>query len=92
MAKEVLVEAMETGVSASDIVSKKGLSQISDAGKLEEMAALVLARNEKSVNDYKSGKKNALAFLVGQVMKETGGAANPVMVNEILKKRMGNDH
>jgi aspartyl-tRNA(Asn)/glutamyl-tRNA(Gln) amidotransferase subunit B len=89
MAKDVLSEALETKASPADIVAKKGLAQISDAGKLEEIVAGVIARNEKSVNDYKAGKKNALGFLVGQIMKETGGAANPALVNEILKKNLG---
>lgn len=89
MAKEVLGEAMETGVEPADIVSKKGLAQISDAGTLEGIVKAVLARNEKSVGDYKLGRKNALAFLVGQIMKETKGAANPAVVNEILKRELG---
>jgi len=49
----------------------------------------VLAKNERSVNDYKGGKKTAITFLVGQVMKQTQGKANPAMVNEILKKHLG---
>jgi aspartyl-tRNA(Asn)/glutamyl-tRNA(Gln) amidotransferase subunit B len=89
MAKEVLNDAMDTGAEPADIVAKKGLAQISDAGKLEEIVKAVLARNEKSVSDYKAGKKNALAFLVGQIMKETKGAANPAVVNEILKRDLG---
>lgn len=89
MAKEVLNDAMDTGAEPADIVAKKGLAQISDAGKLEEIVKAILARNEKSVSDYKAGKKNALAFLVGQIMKETKGAANPAVVNEILKRDLG---
>lgn len=89
MAKDVLAEAIKTKMSPKEIVSKKGLSQISDARKLEKIVKLVLSGNEKSVNDYKLGKKNALAHLVGQVMRQTNGAANPAMVNEILKKNLG---
>jgi aspartyl-tRNA(Asn)/glutamyl-tRNA(Gln) amidotransferase subunit B len=89
MAKEILAEAIKTRVSPGEIVAKKGLSQIIDSGKLEEVVALVISRNEKSVNDYKLGKKNALGYLVGQIMKETKGAANPEMVNQILKKKLG---
>jgi aspartyl-tRNA(Asn)/glutamyl-tRNA(Gln) amidotransferase subunit B len=89
MAKEVLAEALETKAAPADIVAKKGLAQISDAAKIEEVVRTVLAKNEKSANDYKSGKKNALAFLIGQVMKETKGAANPAVVNEILRKNLG---
>jgi aspartyl-tRNA(Asn)/glutamyl-tRNA(Gln) amidotransferase subunit B len=89
MAKDVLGEALETGAQPADIVAKKGLAQISDTGTLEGIVKAVLARNEKSVSDYKSGKKNALAFLVGQIMKETKGSANPAVVNEILKRDLG---
>lgn len=86
IAKEVLSEAIETGASPQEIVEKRGLSQISDTGMLEEVARAVLAREEKTVNDYKGGKSNAFTFLVGQVMKETKGKANPKLVNGILKK------
>ena len=89
MAKDVLSEAIETGSSPQDIVKKKNLSQISDAGQLETAVKAVLAREQKSVSDYKAGKKNALTFLMGQVMKETKGKANPSVVNEILKKTLG---
>ena len=89
MAKEILSEAIETGSSPQEIVKKKNLSQISDAGQLEVAVRAVLAREEKSVNDYKGGKKNALTFLMGQIMKETKGKANPAIVSEILKKALG---
>ncbi len=89
MAKEVLTESLETGANPADVVVKKGLSQISDTGKLDEIVKSVLAKNEKSVADYKSGKKNALGYLVGQIMRETKGAANPSIVNELLKKNLG---
>ena len=51
----------------------------------------VLAKNEKSVNDYKGGKKTAVTFLIGQVMKQTKGKANPAMVNDMLKKHLGEE-
>jgi len=89
MAKEILLEAIETKHKPEDIVKEKGLSQISDAGQLEEIVKTILNKNQKSVNDYKSGKKNALTFLVGQIMKETKGKANPSIVNEILRKSLG---
>lgn len=89
MAKDVLVEMAETKKSASEIVKSRGLSQISDRGKIEDVAKGVLAKNGKSVADYKNGKKNALTFLIGQVMRETKGAANPAIVNEILKDLLG---
>jgi aspartyl-tRNA(Asn)/glutamyl-tRNA(Gln) amidotransferase subunit B len=89
MAKEILVDAIETKMSPGDIVAKKGLSQISDTGKIEEIVKMVVRREAKSVGDYKGGKKAAMSFLVGQVMKESRGKANPAMVNAILKKALG---
>jgi aspartyl-tRNA(Asn)/glutamyl-tRNA(Gln) amidotransferase subunit B len=89
IAKEVLNDAIETKKDPEEIVRLKGLTQISDGGQIETAVAAVLAKNEKSVKDYKDGKKNALTFLVGQVMKETKGKANPALVNEILKKKLG---
>ncbi|MDD5436500.1 MAG: Asp-tRNA(Asn)/Glu-tRNA(Gln) amidotransferase subunit GatB [Candidatus Omnitrophica bacterium] len=89
MAKEVLAEAIETRIAPEEIVQKKGLSQISDAGAIESVVQGVLKKEAKTVSDYKSGKKAAFAFLVGQVMKETKGKANPAVVNEILKKSLG---
>ena len=88
MAKDILIEAMETKRPPAEIVKQKGLVQISDKAELERIVAGIMEREAKSVSDYKSGKKNALAFLVGQVMRETKGKANPAMVNEMLKKRL----
>jgi len=86
MAKDVLLEAMDTGIDPKVIVEKRGLSQVNDRGEIEAVVKSVVAGNEKSVNDYKAGKTNALTFLVGQVMKSTKGKANPAIVNDILKK------
>jgi len=89
IAKDVLVEMIETKRKAGEIVSSKGLSQISDKDEIGQAVKDVLARNEKSVNDYKGGKKTAITFLIGQVMKQTRGKANPAMVNDMLKKHLG---
>jgi aspartyl-tRNA(Asn)/glutamyl-tRNA(Gln) amidotransferase subunit B len=89
IAKDVLKEAIETKKAPEEIVESKGLTQISDSAEIEGVVKSVLAKNEKSVSDYKSGKKNALGFLVGQIMKETRGKANPAVVNELLKKNLG---
>ncbi len=89
MAKDVLSEAMETGKAPQDIVKDKGLSQISDEAQIEEVVKRVIALEAKTVIDYKAGKKAALAFLVGRVMKDTKGKANPSVVNAILIKNLG---
>ena len=89
IAKDVLAEMVDTKGAAAEIVGSKKLSQISDKEKIGDVIKDVLSRNEKSVNDYKSGKKNALTFLVGQIMRQTKGQANPAVVNELLKKHLG---
>ncbi len=88
IAKEVLPLMFETGQSADTIVQEKGMSQVTDAGEIEAIADKVIAANEKSVSDFKAGKKAALGFLVGQIMKESKGKANPKIVNEILTKKL----
>jgi len=88
MAKEILRESGEKKKSPLEIVEARGLRQISDQSELEAIAQKVINENEKSVGDYRSGKKNALMFLVGQVMRHTKGKANPAMVNDVLKKKM----
>lgn len=88
-AQTVLEEMYRGGDNdPSHIIERKNLAQVSDAGELDSMVDAVLAANQKSVDDYKAGKQNALQFLMGQVMKETGGKANPQMVIEILRKKL----
>ena len=88
IAKQVFPEMWETGKAAAAIVEEKGLVQISDTGALEELAAKVIAANPQSVEDFKAGKKKAVGFLMGQIMKETKGQANPQVVNGILTKKL----
>ena len=88
IAKQVFPEMWETGKAAATIVEEKGLVQISDTGALEELAAKVIAANPQSVEDFKAGKKKAVGFLMGQIMKETKGQANPQVVNGILTKKL----
>ncbi|MGB9866465.1 MAG: Asp-tRNA(Asn)/Glu-tRNA(Gln) amidotransferase subunit GatB [Bacillota bacterium] len=88
IAKEVFEEMFETGEHPSSIVKKRDLVQISDETTLEAIVSRVVAENPKVVNDYLSGKKQALAFLVGQVMKATKGKANPAMVNKLLQEKL----
>ena len=87
-AKSVLEEMFRTGRTAAEIVAAKGLTQVSDASVLEKILDEVLAKNRAQVAQYKSGKQQVLGFLVGQIMKESGGKANPGKVNELLKRRL----
>ncbi|HHZ16016.1 MAG TPA: Asp-tRNA(Asn)/Glu-tRNA(Gln) amidotransferase subunit GatB [Clostridia bacterium] len=88
MAKVVFEELFNTGKEPETIVKEKGMVQISDTGALEEIVMKVLAANPQSVADYQAGKEKAIGFLVGQVMKETKGQANPGIVNQLLKKKL----
>jgi aspartyl-tRNA(Asn)/glutamyl-tRNA(Gln) amidotransferase subunit B len=76
----------ETGRDPEEIAKEKGFVIVSDVGQLEEMCKKVIAANQKSVDDFKSGKKPAFFFMVGQVMKETKGQANAQTVTEIMEK------
>ena len=88
--KQILVEDMITkGEKASEIVERKGLSQISDEGAIREIVQKIVDANPAQVEAYKNGKTNLLGFFVGQVMKETKGRANPKSVNEILRSIIG---
>ncbi len=87
-AQTVLEEMYKTGGDPSQIIEKKGLSQVSDKDDLTVVIQEIIDKNEKSVQDYKSGKENALQFLMGQVMKVTKGKANPEMTKEILKEKI----
>ena len=89
IAKEVFSEMIQTGKEPQKIIEEKGMAQISDEGLIESVIDKVIAGNPGVIEDYKKGKKNALAFLVGQVMKETKGKANPKIVNEMLVKKVG---
>jgi aspartyl-tRNA(Asn)/glutamyl-tRNA(Gln) amidotransferase subunit B len=89
IAKDVLEEVFVSGNPPSDVVRDKGLLQISDEGDLERAVAGAIAANRQSVEDFRDGKERALQFLVGQVMKETKGRANPGKVNDILRKQLG---
>lgn len=88
IAKQVFEEMFNTGKGADEIIKEQNLVQISDSSQLEEIIDGVMERNPKSVEDFRGGKEQALGFLVGQVMKETKGKANPQTVNEILRKKL----
>ena len=84
IAKQVFEDMFETGENAKDIVEKKGLVQMSDEGAIKEIVQKVVDANPQSIIDYKAGKDRAIGFLVGQIMKETKGKANPQIVNKLL--------
>ncbi|MCX5715662.1 MAG: Asp-tRNA(Asn)/Glu-tRNA(Gln) amidotransferase subunit GatB [Candidatus Omnitrophica bacterium] len=88
MAKEVLKEAVEKGKNPAEIVKSKGLSQITDEAAISAAVEKAIAANQSVVADFKSGKDAALTFLVGQIMKETKGRANPKLAGELLRKRL----
>jgi len=89
MAKDVFAEMVDSGESPSKIVEKKGLKQITDTSALEALIDDILAKNPQEVARYREGKKNLLGFFVGEVMKATKGQANPKLVNELLRKKLG---
>jgi aspartyl-tRNA(Asn)/glutamyl-tRNA(Gln) amidotransferase subunit B len=89
IAKDVFEIMVETGKDAAAIVEEKGLKQVTDTGAIEKAVDEVLAANADKVAQVKGGKPQLAGWFVGQIMKATGGKANPGMVNEILKKKLG---
>lgn len=89
IAKNVFMEMLDTGAEASAIVSKKGLEQVSDTAAIEAAIDNLLAKETENMARYKSGKANVFGFFVGEVMKAMKGKANPKIVNEILKRKLG---
>ena len=83
-AKEVHVAVENTDRMPRQIVEERGMKVVSDSGSLEPICADVLAKNPAQVQQYRSGKKGLLGYLVGQVMKASGGSADPKLVNQIL--------
>ena len=89
VAREIFPEVYSSGKSPEQVVQAKGLTQVSDEGALDTMIEEVLVKCPAQVVQFKEGKQQVLGFLVGQVMKASGGKANPGKVNELLKKRLG---
>ena len=87
VAREIFPELYRSGKTPEQIVQEKGLTQVSDEGALDKIIDEVLAKNPAQVAQFKEGKQQVLGFLVGQVMKASGGKANPGKVNELLKKK-----
>ncbi|MFC5648707.1 Asp-tRNA(Asn)/Glu-tRNA(Gln) amidotransferase subunit GatB [Paenibacillus solisilvae] len=88
IAKTVFKEMLESGKRPQQIVEEQGLVQISDEGAIAEVVDRIVSANPQSVEDFKAGKEKAIGFLVGQVMKETKGKANPALVNKLLLERL----
>ncbi len=89
LAKLVFEKMLETGDGAGVIVERDGLKQTSDSGVIEAAVDAVLAANADKVDQYRGGKQALFGFFVGQVMKAMGGKANPQMVNDVLRGRLG---
>ena len=88
IAKKVFAEMWKDGADPEEIVKAQGLVQISDTGALKELVVKVIANNPKAVEDFKAGKKKAVGALVGQIMKETTGKANPKVLHELLNDEL----
>jgi aspartyl-tRNA(Asn)/glutamyl-tRNA(Gln) amidotransferase subunit B len=88
IAKDVFAEMLSSGMPAGQIVESKGLSQISDHDELGVIIESLIQSHSEQVSDYRAGNKRVLGFFVGQVMQQTGGRANPAMVNELLRAQL----
>ena len=88
IAKEVFEAMWTEGGSADALIEAKGLRQITDTSAIERVIDEVLARNPGQLAEFRAGKDKLFGFFVGQVMKATGGKANPAQLNELLKKKL----
>jgi aspartyl-tRNA(Asn)/glutamyl-tRNA(Gln) amidotransferase subunit B len=88
IAKDVFAKMWESGRSAEEIVAADGLAQIGDESAVVGLIRDVLAKNADAVTQYRAGKTQTFGFLVGQVMKASGGRANPKLANELLKREL----
>ena len=88
IAKDILPELLKEGGSAKNIVSERGLGMISDPDLISQMVEELLNSYPKEVDAYRAGKKKLQGFFVGQLMKKTGGKADPKLVNQILIKKL----
>ncbi|HSA85251.1 MAG TPA: Asp-tRNA(Asn)/Glu-tRNA(Gln) amidotransferase subunit GatB [Nitrospira sp.] len=89
VAREIFPELYSRGKTPEQIVQEKGLTQVSDEGALEKMIDDVLSNYPAQAAQFREGKQQVLGFLVGQVMKASGGKANPGKVNELLRRKLG---
>lgn len=86
--KIVFAKMLETAKMPSQIIKEEGMEVVSDNNAIEAIVDKVISANEKAVSDFKSGKTNVLGWLVGQVMKESHGKANPAMAKELVEKKL----
>ncbi|MBS0364976.1 MAG: Asp-tRNA(Asn)/Glu-tRNA(Gln) amidotransferase subunit GatB [Proteobacteria bacterium] len=89
IAKEVFEAMWADGASADEIISARGLKQITDTSAIERVIDEVMAKSPAQLADYRAGKDKLFGFFVGQVMKATGGKANPAQLNELLRRKLG---
>jgi aspartyl-tRNA(Asn)/glutamyl-tRNA(Gln) amidotransferase subunit B len=87
-AKEALVEMFASGHAADVVIKEKGFEQVSDSSAIEKIVDDVIAANQSNVQAYRGGNEKLFGFFVGQVMKASGGKANPKIVNDILKQKL----
>ena len=88
IAKTVFELMADGDKDPKEIVEKEGLKQQSDPKELEKIISEIISKNQDKVEEYKSGKEKLFGFFVGQVMKISGGKANPKLVNDILKEKL----
>lgn len=88
--KEIIDDVLKTDKDIDTIIKEKNITNITDTSLLENVVMKVIEENPESVNDYKAGKDRAIKYLMGQIMKETKGSANPKLVNDILVEKLKN--
>ncbi len=88
-AKEVLTEMFQSGKSTDEVIREKGFEQISDHSAIEKIVDEIVEKNQNQVAAYRGGNEKLFGFFVGQTMKASGGKANPKVVNEILRSKLG---
>jgi aspartyl-tRNA(Asn)/glutamyl-tRNA(Gln) amidotransferase subunit B len=89
IAKDILDIMMEEDKTPSSIVEEKGLKQVTNMDEINSVIDDVISSNTGSVEEYRKGNERLFGFFVGQVMKKTGGKANPKIVNGVLRERLG---
>lgn len=88
LGQKILLKMFQTGTDPSNIITEESLEQVSEGEELDKIIEEVIKGNPQVIQDFKKGKINALQFLIGQIMKQSRGRANPKMVSEMLKRRL----